>query len=283
MKLIDLLETGTNFKIRPDVHCALPPTYVIPELQSSDAYRQYRHSIALAAARASTESNNNIESEVAWGQDQSVICYTKQDIETLKIANKLMGVTAVPLTTTPSCELKTRNVSSPVRKFVDFLQETVNSNNMNDSNSSHTFGTISKLSLSNNSANQLYNWCISNDIECIKPEKLHCTVLFSRQLVLKLTVLDQSKLKIIAKVKNWKVLGPALTLELDSPNISKLHNWMISQGGTHDYAEFVVHTSVSYNWDKSSPLPSILPDFDLIFDKLEVEAIDPVYAVEASK
>lgn len=283
MKLIDLLENGTSYKIRADIQNSLPPTFVIPELQNSDAYRQYRHSVALAAARSTKDSNNHVDSEVAWGQDQSVICYTPEDIETLEIANKLMGVTSVPLTNTASKELNTRQTVSPVRKFVDFIQETVIINNMNKIDNPHTHGTISKLSLSSASADKLYNWCIKNNIECIAPEKFHCTVLFSRKPVTKLTALDHSNVNVTAKIKDWKVLGPALTLELESPSIVKLHKWMINQGGTHDYQEFIVHTSVTYNWSSSNQLPNNLPDFDLTFDKLEVEAIDPAYAVESSK
>ena len=61
---------------------ALPDTYVIPELQNQDFYRQYRFGVAIAAVR-SEEGNDTVyqtdkpkfKKESDWGENQIVTSY----------------------------------------------------------------------------------------------------------------------------------------------------------------------------------------------------------------
>lgn len=119
MKIRELIE---GREILDSVKHTLPPTYVIPELPNNDAYKQYRHLVALAAARSTKDDNRRMDAKKVWGQDQSVTCYTDADRETMELANQIMGVSAVALTTTPSSESPERNTVSPVRKFVDLAE-----------------------------------------------------------------------------------------------------------------------------------------------------------------
>ena len=146
-----------------------------------------------------------------------------------------------------------------------------------DSRSYHRHGTIATLRPTEECAKSLYEWCNSNNITCIDPEKLHCTVLFSKEPVEHLVAHNNKKIVIEAKILGWKKLGYALTLELDAPRAHKLHKYMIDQGGTHDYPEFIAHTSVTYDWPQQD-LPSATPDFPLVFDRLKVTPIDPDFA-----
>lgn len=116
MKLTDLFE---QTELSYDVQNTLPPTFVIPKLQSSDAYMQYRHSVAMAAARS--QQGDKAKKESAWGENQAVICYSDAEIETLEMANKIMGVESKVLSSSKSTENKSVNKVSPVRKFKDYL------------------------------------------------------------------------------------------------------------------------------------------------------------------
>lgn len=141
----------------------------------------------------------------------------------------------------------------------------------------HTHGTIAMLKPTVECASTLYKWCKSNNIPCIDPEKLHCTVLFSKKPVEHLVKHNNKKIIVPAKILEWKKLGPALTLELDAPLAYKIHKYMRKQGGSHDYPEYIAHTSVSYDWPQQD-LPAVTPDFPLVFDQLHVKPIDPNFA-----
>lgn len=81
---------------------------------------QYRHVVAMAAARAMTENGDHMDPSSTWGENQAVVCYTDADRETLMLANQILGVTSITLTDEPSTESPLRNTVSPVRAFVDF-------------------------------------------------------------------------------------------------------------------------------------------------------------------
>lgn len=141
----------------------------------------------------------------------------------------------------------------------------------------HPHGTIAMLKPSKKVANELYNWCKNNNIQCIDKDDFHCTVLFSKKPVEHLVKHNNKKVIVDAKIKGWKKLGSALTLELHAPRANKIHKYMIEQGGTHDFPDFIAHVSISYDWPNQE-LPNTTPDIPLIFDKLTVDQIDPNFA-----
>jgi hypothetical protein len=269
MKYKDLLEQTA---LRADIGDSLPPTYVMPELQNSDAYRQYRHLIALASALATKEQHMPTEKESAWGENQAVICYTKADEEILRTANEIMGVKSQALTKTPSHEAPNVNKTSPVRKFVELTES-------EKDNLGHDHGTIARTDLNPISAQILYKWCTDRNIECIRPENLHCTLLYSSQPVPHLSELHGYEIETDATITEWAILGSsALVLMLDCPVAKKAHEFMLSRGGTHDYKEFLPHLTINYNWNK--PLPTELPNMRLKFNTIHVMGIDPNYSKE---
>lgn len=146
-----------------------------------------------------------------------------------------------------------------------------------DSQTFHPHGTIAMLKLSEACAQTLSEWCRDNRIPCIDKDKLHCTVLYSKKPVEHLVKHNNKKILAQGKILEWKKLGPALTLHLDAPLAHKIHKYMRKQGGTHDFPEFIAHTSVSYDWPQQD-LPAVIPEFPLIFDQLHVKAIDPNFA-----
>jgi hypothetical protein len=140
----------------------------------------------------------------------------------------------------------------------------------------HASGTIVKLRLSPHSAQQLREWCQQQNVECMDPEHLHMTVLFSHRPMPMLTSLHETNTRISAQVESWKQLGEtALTLKLHAPHAVKLHEQIVKLGATHSWPDFIPHTSVNYVWHKEIPLPAHCPKITLLFDQIQVEAIDP--------
>jgi len=143
--------------------------------------------------------------------------------------------------------------------------------------SHHPHGTIAMLKPCGTDAEKLYKWCINNNISCIDKDKLHCTVLYSKAPVEHLTKFNNKNFIVKSKINQWEKLGDALTLKLSAPTAEKIHSYMRSQGGTHDFPEYIAHISVCYKWTDNK-LPDILPDFPIIFDKLQVTPIDPNFS-----
>ena len=128
MRLSDLLEAaGTlkSAKLRKDLVKTLPPTTVMPDMQNSNGYTQYRHSLALGVALAVDRGEVEFDQQSAMNQMQTVICYTPQEQEILSLANKLMGVKGVQLSTTPSHEPDFVNKVSPVIQNTHSIPESM--------------------------------------------------------------------------------------------------------------------------------------------------------------
>ena len=138
----------------------------------------------------------------------------------------------------------------------------------------HRGGTIVKLRMQDQCARRLHAWCEHHHIPCLDPHDLHLTLIYSLRPVPELMALDATVTHLPASVKNWKILGEGvLTLELHSPLLNQMHDRMISMGAQHSWPDFIPHTSVHYKWDQPS-CPHAVPDFDLVFEAVEVEPID---------
>jgi hypothetical protein len=57
-----------------------------------------------------------------------------------------------------------------------------------------------------------------------------------------------------------------------------MHKRMLECGASHSYPTFIPHTSVVYGWN-SPKLPDQLPPFDLLYEMVEVEPLDPNWGV----
>ena len=107
---------GKYTSMSADVEAALPATEVLTDLPNTDPYLQYRMGLALAAARAHAAGDISFEETSAWGENMVVTSYSKEDLETLQLALKLMpGLNAKHLiSTVKSEEGKRVNTQSPV-------------------------------------------------------------------------------------------------------------------------------------------------------------------------
>jgi hypothetical protein len=104
---------GTYGHVEKNVSDSLPGAFVQRDLRNTDPYMQYRYGLALAGARAKAEHDINIEQESAWAENLAVITYTKEDEETIRLADAMMGVTASRIASRDSKETDV-NAVSPV-------------------------------------------------------------------------------------------------------------------------------------------------------------------------
>lgn len=116
MRLRDLLEASSP-GLEPDIANTLSPTMIIPELINSDTYKQYRYVVALAAARAVAAGDVGFDKQSAWNESLAAMAYTEEELKTIEMANKLMGVEGVMISRTPSHEPDGTQTVSPVMPF----------------------------------------------------------------------------------------------------------------------------------------------------------------------
>lgn len=120
MLLIDLFEEYRDPGLRSDLKDTLTPTVTIPALPNSDGYDQYRYLLNIAAAEAVSRGEVTIDQESALNQSLTVICYTPEEMEIVNKTDKLMGVKHKVMAASKSHEPQWVNVTSTVRKFVDY-------------------------------------------------------------------------------------------------------------------------------------------------------------------
>ena len=93
---------------------SLPQTFTIPGLVNSDAYKQYRYGIALAAGQAQKyHDNDKMQKEGEFGEQFTMIAYSKGDAEIIDNANKIIGVNPKKVGTDISQEQDYINTKSP--------------------------------------------------------------------------------------------------------------------------------------------------------------------------
>ena len=120
MKLSDLLEGLRPGSLDIEVKDTLPGTYIIPDLENTDPYKQYRYVVALASAKAIENKEVSMDQESAWNENTAVVCYTPQEVEIMDAANKIMNVKKKMISTKISEEPPYINTKSTVRKFEDY-------------------------------------------------------------------------------------------------------------------------------------------------------------------
>jgi hypothetical protein len=109
---------GTFGKVDPNVGNPLPGSFVQRELRNTDPYMQYRYGIALAGGRAHAAGDVDFEQESIWAENLGIVAYTAEDEETIKLADKMMGVTGTRIANRDSKEAPGANTVSPVSNWM---------------------------------------------------------------------------------------------------------------------------------------------------------------------
>lgn len=95
-----------------DIDQSLPSVMIEPQLRNTDTYMQMRYGIALAAAAA--RKGEEFEQESAWSENIGMVGYTDAEVEQIKMADELMGVKSINLTTKGSQERTDTGTKSAV-------------------------------------------------------------------------------------------------------------------------------------------------------------------------
>jgi hypothetical protein len=147
----------------------------------------------------------------------------------------------------------------------------------------HDLGTIVMLHMNQTHAHKLAAWCAQHGIPCMKPEHMHLTLISTMRPEPYLLKLNNTETHVITQPVSWEMLGnSSLVLKLDSPQCMSMHAHLIRSGIQHKFANYIPHVTVSYNWHAHTPLPTQVPNFDLLFDWIEADAVDPNYAAKTN-
>jgi hypothetical protein len=76
---------------------------------------QYRYGMALAGARANKDHDVEFEQESAWAENLALVTFSPEDEETIRLADKMMGVKASRIASNRSTETDVSTIS-PVAK-----------------------------------------------------------------------------------------------------------------------------------------------------------------------
>lgn len=144
-------------------------------------------------------------------------------------------------------------------------------------------GTYVSCSYSPITKTDLAVWCVDSLIpQPLEPSKYHTTVLYSRKEVASADEIISNLDPIVMTAKGFKLFDSksdpmmaSLVIELDAPELVKLHKKLIAAGGTHDYPDFTPHVTVTYYADPKMDLSYLkLPDFKFTAIKFKVEPLD---------
>jgi hypothetical protein len=106
---------GTFGKVDAQVSNSLPGAFVQRDLRNTDPYMQYRYGMALAGARANKDHDVEFEQESAWAENLALVTFSPEDEETIRLADKMMGVKASRIASNRSTETDVSTIS-PVAK-----------------------------------------------------------------------------------------------------------------------------------------------------------------------
>jgi hypothetical protein len=108
---------GKFASLTPEIDAALPGVWVQHQLRNTDPYMQYRYGLAMAAARADAAGHVDFEQESSWAENLTIVGFTPEDEEVVKMADKLMGVKATRIANSKSEEAADTEKVSVVAKF----------------------------------------------------------------------------------------------------------------------------------------------------------------------
>ena len=107
---------GEFTSLNADVDAALPGVWVQRQLRNTDPYMQYRYGLAMAAARADQAGHMEFKQESPWAENLTIVGFTPEDEDVVKLADKLMGVKGTRIANSKSEESKGTDTISPVAK-----------------------------------------------------------------------------------------------------------------------------------------------------------------------
>ena len=118
--------------------------------------------------------------------------------------------------------------------------------------------------------------------ERIDPNTYHITVIYSRTPVPAAETLEKTT-STTANAVQYEVFPTkegkkCLVLRVESKSAEHLNKWLNLQGATSDYPDYKPHVTICYDYNGKDDLSQLpLPQFPLVFDKLNVAPLDPEF------
>jgi hypothetical protein len=132
------------------------------------------------------------------------------------------------------------------------------------------------------SSKLLEEYCKKNNIPVIGD--YHCTIIYSKKPhsgdIKEKTDIDvKAKPKEFVRFDNPDENIYALALKLDSKDLFDLHNYFMKKYDfVYDYDEYIAHVTLSYKAKDIDYKNLEVPNFDITFDKLNIEGLDENWA-----
>ena len=159
--------------------------------------------------------------------------------------------------------------------------------------SKHKDGTYVSLEMSKESKDMLDNFVQMNLglTERVDKKSYHVTVIYSRtpvpsaeNLLHMTSVVPVESQPAGYEVFPTKSDGQCLVMRVICPYATRLNAQLTKQGATSDYGEYKAHITIAYNIKQEiDPHTLPVPQFQLIFDKLNVAPLDPQFTPENAK
>ena len=126
--------------------------------------------------------------------------------------------------------------------------------------------------------------------ERVDPSTYHITIIYSRTPVPSAELLlEDNPISVEATAIGFEVFptkndGQCLVMRLACPYAMGLNATLTKQGATSDYNEYKAHVTIAYDMKNTVDPHSLpIPQFHLMFDKINVAPLDPQYTPENKK
>jgi 2'-5' RNA ligase len=150
----------------------------------------------------------------------------------------------------------------------------------------HKDGTYVSLEMSESSRKLLDNFVKMNLglEERVNPSTYHITVIYSRTPVPTAENYEEhALLPTHAMITGYEVFptkhdGKCLVMRINCPYATHLNSLLTKEGATSDYSEYKPHVTLAYDITQEiNPDTLPLPQFQLEFDTMKVEPLDPLF------
>ena len=141
----------------------------------------------------------------------------------------------------------------------------------------HSAGTFGCLKLHSDHAQEIYQWCQRQGIECQDPDELHCTVMFSERPCPELMKFHGMPFEIPARITGYHIMGPALALALECNGAHEVHKSIMRHSNAiYKWPSYIPHMSLNYG--EPTDVPDKLPMKNLVFTEMHVGPLDENFA-----
>ena len=156
-----------------------------------------------------------------------------------------------------------------MKRFKDFINENFEN------------GVYIEVEVDKKSKELIKEYCKENNIPT--NDDYHCTIIYSKKkFVGKIEKKDiniKTKAEEIVRFDNPDEEIYALALKLKSKDLEDLHKfYMEKYNFIFDYDKYIPHLTLSYKAKNISPKELKVPDFEITFNKMNIEGLDENWA-----